>query len=110
MASAVRNVGTHRTHPPLVFPQPDPHTNAPKPQVARWSALGLGLVYGFWHNSSLHKAIPVKEAQHVYNHKVDLINQAKAAYAKKQPTSGGSRSLLLFRYIHCDLSAVALVI
>ncbi|RUS21860.1 putative ATP synthase subunit E, mitochondrial [Endogone sp. FLAS-F59071] len=52
--------------------------------VARWSALGVGLVYGFWHNNSLHKAAAQKEVQLAYQHKVDLINEAKAAYAKNK--------------------------
>ncbi|RUP45761.1 ATP synthase E chain-domain-containing protein [Jimgerdemannia flammicorona] len=57
---------------------------SPVRNVARWSALSFGLAYGFWHNKSLHNAVPEKQAKFEYDHKVDLINKAKAAYAKKK--------------------------
>ncbi|KAL2125288.1 hypothetical protein VTJ04DRAFT_1653 [Mycothermus thermophilus] len=54
--------------------------------VLRYSALGLGVLYGFYHQRSLTAAQKAAEAQREYEHKQKLINQAKQAYAKtKQP-------------------------
>ncbi|RHZ55456.1 hypothetical protein Glove_415g39 [Diversispora epigaea] len=52
--------------------------------VARWTALVLGLAYGFWHRNSLEKSERMKAAIVNYQHKEELINKAKAAYAAKK--------------------------
>ncbi|KAI8062585.1 ATP synthase E chain-domain-containing protein [Gongronella butleri] len=52
--------------------------------VGRWSALGLGVVYGAVHNCSLQKDAEKQRKQADYHHKELLIQQAKAAYAKQQ--------------------------
>lgn len=64
-------------------------------QVLRYSALGVGIFYGFYHQRTLSSAQKVAERQQEYEHKQTLINKAKEAYAKsKQPasaTTGGCR-------------------
>lgn len=64
-------------------------------QVLRWSALGLGVFYGFYHQRSLSSAQKVAAEHREYEHQKELINKAKEAFAKsKQPassTSGGSK-------------------
>jgi F-type H+-transporting ATP synthase subunit e len=63
-----------------------PHTQLTNTKVLRYSALGLGVLYGFYHQRSLTAAQKAAEAQREYEHKQKLINQAKQAYAKtKQP-------------------------
>jgi F-type H+-transporting ATP synthase subunit e len=52
-------------------------------QVLRWSALGVGIFYGFTHQRSITAAQKAQHAQHEYEQKQKLINQAKAQYAAK---------------------------
>jgi F-type H+-transporting ATP synthase subunit e len=58
-------------------------------QVGRWSALGLGVLYGFTHNRSLHKLESKNKIEQEYERKERLIEQARAEYAKKhfKPTT-----------------------
>jgi len=57
-------------------------------QVLRYSALCLGVFYGFYHQRSITSAQKAVAAQREYEHKQKLIDQAKAEYAKtKQPAS-----------------------
>lgn len=61
------------------------------PQVLRYSALGAGIFYGFTHQRSISAAEKAAAAQREYEHKQELINKAKEAYAKsKQPVSAAS--------------------
>lgn len=64
-------------------------------QVLRWSALGLGVFYGFYHQRSLSSAQKVAQEHREYEHQKALINQAKEAFAKSKlpasSTSGGSK-------------------
>lgn len=61
------------------------------PQVLRYSALGAGIFYGFTHQRSISAAEKAAAAQREYEHKQELINKAKEAYAKsKQPVSAVS--------------------
>ncbi|KAH7634782.1 ATP synthase E chain-domain-containing protein [Sordaria sp. MPI-SDFR-AT-0083] len=61
------------------------------PQVLRYSALGAGIFYGFTHQRSISAAEKTAAAQREYEHKQELINKAKEAYAKsKQPVSAVS--------------------
>ncbi|KAK4251186.1 ATP synthase E chain-domain-containing protein [Corynascus novoguineensis] len=56
--------------------------------VLRYSVLGLGVVYGFYHQRTINAAQKAAAAQREYEHKQELINKAKQAYAKtKQPAA-----------------------
>ncbi|KAF5013523.1 hypothetical protein FDECE_483 [Fusarium decemcellulare] len=56
--------------------------------VLRWSALGLGIFYGFTHQRAITRTQRAEHAEHEYQKKQKLIDQAKAEFAKKQnPTS-----------------------
>ncbi|KAI9033782.1 ATP synthase E chain-domain-containing protein, partial [Phycomyces nitens] len=52
--------------------------------VGRWSALAFGLVYGYTHNASLKSQQVQLDKEADYHRKELLIEQARAAYAKKQ--------------------------
>ncbi|KAI8150244.1 ATP synthase E chain-domain-containing protein, partial [Fennellomyces sp. T-0311] len=55
--------------------------------VGRWSALAIGLVYGYSHNASLQKQEDAKKQQLEYERQEKLIEKARLAYAaKKNPT------------------------
>ncbi|KAK4100620.1 hypothetical protein N658DRAFT_497071 [Parathielavia hyrcaniae] len=57
--------------------------------VLRYSALGLGIFYGFYHQRTITSSQKAAAAQREYDHKQELINKAKAEYAKKkQPAAG----------------------
>ncbi|KAL1957997.1 hypothetical protein VTO42DRAFT_5209 [Malbranchea cinnamomea] len=61
--------------------------------VLRYSALFAGIFYGFYHQSSLNAQAKEAQIEREYNRKLSLIEQAKAAYAKKnsppkEPESG----------------------
>lgn len=57
-------------------------------QVLRYSALGLGVFYGFYHQRSITASQRAAAAQREFDHKQQLINKAKEAYAKqKQPAA-----------------------
>ncbi|KAK3496982.1 ATP synthase E chain-domain-containing protein [Neurospora hispaniola] len=59
--------------------------------VLRYSALAAGIFYGFTHQRSISAAEKAAAAQREYEHKQELINKAKEAYAKsKQPVSAVS--------------------
>lgn len=63
-------------------------------QVLRWSALGVGVFYGAYHQLSLTAADKAKHKQKEWDHKESLIRQAKQEWARKhpaeQPKSGGT--------------------
>ncbi|KAH6606402.1 hypothetical protein Trco_005555 [Trichoderma cornu-damae] len=52
--------------------------------VLRWSALAFGVFYGFSHQRTITTTQRAQHAQHEYEHKQKLIDQAKAEYAKKK--------------------------
>ncbi|CAO3658388.1 unnamed protein product [Umbelopsis vinacea] len=64
--------------------------NASFVNVGRWSALGLGVLYGFTHNRSLQKLEAENKIKHEYERKERLIDQARAEYVKlnAKPTDG----------------------
>lgn len=68
-------------------------------QVLRYSALVLGIFYGFTHQRTLNTNAKAAQAEHEYKHKESLIQKAKREYAKKHlpPQSktpdGGGKSL-----------------
>jgi hypothetical protein len=55
----------------------------------RWSALGLGIFYGFTHQRAITASQKAEHAQHEYEKKEKLIQQAKAEFAKKKNPSSG---------------------
>ncbi|KAF2480357.1 ATP synthase E chain-domain-containing protein [Neohortaea acidophila] len=57
--------------------------------VFRWSALAFGVFYGFSHQSAIYSSDKKAAAQHEWDRKVKLIDDAKAKYAEKsRPGSG----------------------
>ncbi|KAJ9150612.1 hypothetical protein NKR19_g5160 [Coniochaeta hoffmannii] len=61
--------------------------------VLRYSALALGVAYGFYHQRNITQHVRSEQAQREYKHKEQLIAQAKAEYAKsKQPASAKTES------------------
>ena len=60
-------------------------------QVFRWSALVVGVFYGFSHQSSITARDKANHAKHEYENKQKLIDQAKAEYKRKTSpeTDGG---------------------
>ncbi|KAM0424757.1 hypothetical protein ACHAPT_010067 [Fusarium lateritium] len=63
--------------------------------VLRWSALGVGVFYGFTHQRAITSAQRAEHAQHEYEKKEKLIQQAKAEFAKqKNPTAASADSVI----------------
>ncbi|KAK4181319.1 ATP synthase E chain-domain-containing protein [Triangularia setosa] len=60
--------------------------------VLRYSALGLGVVYGFYHQRQIYASDRAAAAQREYEHKQQLIAQAKKAYAVKHKPAVTSSS------------------
>lgn len=52
-------------------------------QVLRWSALGLGVIYGAYHQMSLSAKDKAVHAQKEYDAKAKLISEAKAEFNRK---------------------------
>lgn len=62
-------------------------------QVLRYSALAAGVFYGFYHQRKITQHVRSEQAQREYKHKEQLIQQAKAEYAKlKAPASAKTES------------------
>ncbi|KAH7123744.1 ATP synthase E chain-domain-containing protein [Dendryphion nanum] len=67
--------------------------------VLRWSALGFGVFYGFYHQLSISASDRAAIAKKEFDHKQSLISQAKAEWAKSHPSeqpksSSGSKDEL----------------
>ncbi|KAL1302427.1 hypothetical protein AAFC00_002820 [Neodothiora populina] len=61
--------------------------------VFRWSALALGVAYGFSHQASISAADKLRENAQEYERKQSLISQAKAEFARKNaPKDSSSKS------------------
>ncbi|KAI8991249.1 ATP synthase E chain-domain-containing protein [Mycotypha africana] len=58
--------------------------NSAVANVGRWSALAVGLFYGYTHDKSLHKDAELKKVEAEYRRKERLIEQARLEFAKKQ--------------------------
>ena len=56
--------------------------------VLRWGALAFGVFYGFSHQTAISSRDKIAAAQHEYERKEKLINQAKAAWAQKNAPKG----------------------
>ena len=68
-------------------------------QVLRYSALALGVFYGFYHQTSLSAQAKASQITRDYQHKESLIQQAKTEYKKRtmpasQKTVGGDSAWL----------------
>ena len=66
-------------------------------QVLRWSALALGVVYGFSHQSSISARDKAAAAQAEFDRKANLISQAKQEWTRQHsspstPSAGGNSS------------------
>ena len=59
----------------------------------RWSALGVGVVYGIVHRNSLVKQAEHKRQQAEYAYKEELIKEAKAEYQKHKNGSVNASSM-----------------
>ncbi|PSS25137.1 hypothetical protein M430DRAFT_133318 [Amorphotheca resinae ATCC 22711] len=55
--------------------------------VARYSALGFGIIYGLYHQAQLSSAAKLAALDREYQHKQSLIEKAKAEYSKKSQQS-----------------------
>jgi len=53
--------------------------------VLRWSALGLGVFYGAYHQLSLSARDKAVASKKDWEHKESLIRQAKAEWARSHP-------------------------
>jgi hypothetical protein len=61
-------------------------------QVLRWSALGLGIFYGFSHQRSINATQKAAHDKHEFEKKQKAIDAAKAEFAKRHPApSSGSK-------------------
>jgi len=60
--------------------------------VLRWSALAFGVFYGFSHQRAITAANKAAADQKIYDHKKQLIEQAKTEYAKKKNPSAFASS------------------
>ena len=58
-------------------------------QVFRWSALGVGVVYGVVHRSTLSKQAEHKRLQAEIAHKEELIKEARAEYQRRKNSNAG---------------------
>jgi len=58
--------------------------------VLRYTVLGLGIFYGFSHQRKITATQKAAEAQREYQHKQQLINKAKDAYAKSKRPAAAS--------------------
>ncbi|EPE08914.1 atp synthase subunit e [Ophiostoma piceae UAMH 11346] len=67
---------------------------SPIVNVLRYSALGLGVFYGFTHQRSITSTEKAAAAKREYEHKESLIAKAKAEYSKlKNPASASAGGL-----------------
>ncbi|KAK5174083.1 F1F0 ATP synthase subunit e, mitochondrial [Saxophila tyrrhenica] len=58
--------------------------------VLRWGALAFGVFYGFSHQSSIRSSDRKAAAQHEWDQKTKMIEDARKAYAdKKNPPKQG---------------------
>jgi F-type H+-transporting ATP synthase subunit e len=72
-------------------------------QVLRWSALGFGIFYGFYHQASINARDRLHASKAEYSRRESLISQAKAEYAKStappatQPVASSKTCQMLLR-------------
>ncbi|KAK3394504.1 ATP synthase E chain-domain-containing protein [Podospora didyma] len=74
-------------------------------QVLRYTVLGLGIFYGFSHQRAINAANKAAHQKHEYEHKQQLINKAKAEYAKtKGPAAPAATATQTSGGLNQDLS------
>ncbi|KAJ2560429.1 hypothetical protein GGF44_004026 [Coemansia sp. RSA 1694] len=63
-------------------------------KIGRWSALAVGLSYGFFHARTLRNEASARHIDSEYSRKVALIEEAKKKYAesKSSPTAGAGQT------------------
>ncbi|KAJ2002841.1 hypothetical protein GGI02_003755 [Coemansia sp. RSA 2322] len=61
-------------------------------KIGRWSALAVGLSYGFLHARTLRNEASERRIEHEYARKVALIEEAKKKYAESKSPKGESGS------------------
>lgn len=77
-------------------------TNDYRIQVLRWSALGLGVFYGLYRQSTISAADKLKANMAEYEHKQSLIEQAKSEYQKlNAPSDNKSSGMSLTLFLTC---------
>ncbi|KAF2146579.1 uncharacterized protein K452DRAFT_294136 [Aplosporella prunicola CBS 121167] len=62
--------------------------------VLRWSALGLGLFYGVYHQAQISTKEKLDQSKREYAHKEDLIKKAKAEYAQKNAPASSKSDII----------------
>ncbi|KAF2790879.1 hypothetical protein K505DRAFT_281781 [Melanomma pulvis-pyrius CBS 109.77] len=60
--------------------------------VLRWSALGFGVFYGIYHQSSISSRDKLARAKHEFEQQQSLIQQAKAEWARSHPSEAPTSS------------------
>lgn len=91
--------------------QPSERCYTDKYQVLRYSALIFGIAYGFQHQRTITSNAKIQHAQKEYQHKADLIQKAKAEWAKKSlppesKTAGGDGMPTLHQLSNGKLTAI----
>ncbi|KAJ2059552.1 hypothetical protein GGI17_004320 [Coemansia sp. S146] len=61
-------------------------------KIGRWSALAVGLSYGFFHARTLRNEASARHIESEYSRKVALIEEAKKKYAESKSSNTGSSS------------------
>lgn len=75
----------------------------PPDQVLRWSALAVGVFYGFSHQRGITATQRAQHEEHEYSKKQKLIDQAKLEYAKqKNPAPASKDDGTLRHYLPLD--------
>ncbi|KAF1996288.1 hypothetical protein P154DRAFT_472971 [Amniculicola lignicola CBS 123094] len=74
--------------------------------VFRWSALGVGVFYGFYHQLSISSAKRVAASKREWEHKESLISQAKAEWARQHPQETPKSSAAGSKDPNADLNVV----
>ncbi|KAJ2254786.1 hypothetical protein GGI01_000241 [Coemansia sp. RSA 376] len=59
-------------------------------KIGRWSALAVGLSYGFFHARTLRNEASARHIESEYSRKVALIEEAKKKYAESKSSNTGS--------------------
>ncbi|KAK0881244.1 F1F0 ATP synthase subunit e, mitochondrial [Friedmanniomyces endolithicus] len=57
--------------------------------LLRWSALAVGVFYGFSHQNAIHSRDKKAVTQHEWDRKAQIIDQAKAEWKKRNDPDSG---------------------
>lgn len=72
-------------------------------QVARYTALASGIIYGIYHHRSLQKAHDQDKEYHAIRRREQLIAQAKEAWRQKKDGAKGDGGKSYSHLFHCDV-------